>query len=84
MVIRNVTFDDLSIHRPASLPDQIPQADRYFPIKNRSAVFGYPYHMKFDVTDKVRILAVVPHDTSKLPESSPEGEGFSPIPRWGH
>jgi len=83
VVFRNVTFDDLNIHRLANLPDQLPQADGYFSMQNWLAVFGDPYHMKFDVIDSVRSLAVVLHNTASLLKSSPKGEGFSPIPRWG-
>ncbi len=84
VVFGNVAFDDLNIHCLANLPYQLPHPDRYFPMKNGLAVFGDPYHVEFDVIDSVRSLAVVFHNAASLLKSSPKGEGFSPIPRWGH
>jgi hypothetical protein len=38
----------------------------------------------FQIVNGMRSLAVVFHGTASLLKSSPEGEGFSPIPRRGH
>ena len=83
MVFGNTAFDDFDVHRFADLPDKVPQADRYFTVKNWLAVFRDPHHMKFDVINSVRSLTVLVHNTASLLKSSPKGEGFSPIPRRG-
>ncbi len=84
VVFGNMALDDLNIHCLANLPYQVPYSDRYFLMKKGLAVFGDPYHTKLDVIDSVRSLAVVFHNTASPLKSSPKGEGFSPIPRWGH
>jgi hypothetical protein len=84
VVFGNVALDNLNIHGLADLPDQVSHPNRYLSGEHWLAVFGDPYHVKFDVINSVRGLAVVLHNTASLLKSSPKGEGFSPIPRGGH
>jgi len=50
--------------------------------KNRLAVFRDPDNVIFDVVYGMTGFPIVLHAASIL-KSSPEGEGFSPIPREG-
>ena len=84
MVFGDVAFDDLNIQGLAYLPDKFPQADGHVPKENRLAVLGDPNQVIFQIVYGMRGLAVVFHSTASLLKSSPEGEGFSPIPRMGH
>ena len=83
MVFGDMTLDNVNIHGLTGLPEQIPKANCYLAVKHRLAVFGDPYHVKLEVIDGMRCLAVMFHDTASLLKSSPKGEGFSPIPRRG-
>jgi len=52
----------------------------YFTTKNWLAVFGYPHYVIFYVIDGMAAFSVM-LNTASILKSSPQGEGFSPIPR---
>jgi hypothetical protein len=82
MIPRNMTFDDLHITRLTNLADQIPCPLCSIDSQYGLAVFRDSYDVKFDVVYRMARLPVILH-TASLLKSSPEGEGFSPIPRRG-
>ena len=81
--MRNMTLDDLHIFRPTYLSDQLAHSLCNVSPQNRLAVFGDPNDMVFNVVYGMTRFPVILHTASIL-KSSPEGEGFSPIPRMGH
>jgi hypothetical protein len=83
MIFGDVAFDNLNIQGSAYFPDEFSQPDGHVSKENRFAVLADPYQMIFQIVDGMRGLAVVFHGTANLLKSSPEGEGFYPIPRRG-
>jgi len=79
-----VAFYNLDVHALADLPDQFPNPYRHVSKENRLAVFRDPNKMILGVIYRMRGFAIFLHNTASLLKSSPEGEGFSPIPRRGH
>ena len=82
MILGDVASDYLDVHALTDFADQIPQAGCHVSKENRLAVFGDPHKMVLDVIYSMRGLAIFLHNSASLLKSSPEGEGFSPIPRW--
>ena len=82
VIAGNVPLENLNIFGLADFSNQFPQPRGYFACQNRLAVFGDPYQMKFQIINGVARSTVMFH-TASLLKSSPEGEGFSPNPRWG-
>ena len=82
MILRDMPPEDFNIIGFTYLTDQIPKPFRYLPSQNRLAVFGHPHQMVLQVINGMARFAIVLHTASIL-KSSPKGEGFSPIPRWG-
>ena len=80
--MRNMAFDDLHVIRPTYLTDKLPHPLCNIGPKDRLAVFGDPNDMVFNVVYGMTRFPVILHTASIL-KSSPEGEGFSPIPRGG-
>jgi len=83
MVFGDVAFNDLDIHGLADFSNQFPETKGHVSKEDRLAVLGDPYQMVLQIVNRMRGLAVVFHSTASLLKSSPEGEGFSPIPRRG-
>lgn len=84
MIFGDVAFDDLNLQGLAYLPDKFPQTAGHVSKENRLAVLGDPNQMIFQIVYGMGGLAVVLHGTASLLKSSPQGEGFSPLPRRGH
>ncbi len=91
-VIRgHFAFDDLDIVGLADLVDQIPGSYGGFSIEHLFAVFGNPNQVSFQIVFGMACGSIILHTmilriafrNIKL-KSSPEGEGFSPIPRGRH
>jgi len=56
---------------------------RRLTLKNSFTIFCYPNQVKFDIIRCMAGLTIMLH-AKRILKSSPEGEGFSPIPRMGH
>jgi len=82
MITRNITFYDFHIMRPANFSGQLSYPVSDVSSQNLLAVLSDPYNVIFYVVNGVARFPVVLHTASIL-KSSPEGEGFSPNPRWG-
>ena len=82
MIARNMTLDNLNFVRPAYLTDQFPCTLRNIRSKDWLAVFRNPNYVISKVVDCMARFTVMLHFASIL-KASPEGEGFSPIPRMG-
>jgi hypothetical protein len=78
----DVPLENLNIFGLTDFSHQLPHPRGYFACQNWLAVFGDPYQMKFQIVNGVARSTVMFH-TASLLKSSPEGEGFSPNPRWG-
>ena len=83
MIFGDVAFNDLDIHRLTYLSNQFSEPKGHVSKENRFAVLGDPYQMVLQIVNGMGGFAVVFHGTANLLKSSPEGEGFSPIPRRG-
>ena len=82
MISRNMSFHDLNVLGFTNLSDQFPYSLSNIRAQHLLAVFRHPYQMIFQIINGMARLAIVLHTASIL-KSSPEGEGFSPIPRRG-
>ena len=80
MVLGYLPLNDFDISSFAYLSYQITRSLGDFASQNWLAVFRDPYDMVLDVIDGMARLPIMFHTASIL-KSSPEGEGFSPIPR---
>ncbi len=84
MILGDVATDSIDVHAFTNFANQIPQAGCNVSKENRLAVFGDPNEILFDVIYSMLGLAIFLHNSASLLKYSPEGEGFSPIPQWGH
>jgi hypothetical protein len=82
MIPGNMTPDNLNIFRFADFPYQFTNPLANFTTQDRLAVFRYPNNVKFQIINGMAGFTIMLHTASIL-KSSPEGEGFSPIPRKG-
>ena len=82
VIMRNMALYDLHFIRPTYLTDQLPHSLCNIGPQDLLAVFGDPNNVVFNVVYGMTRFPVILHTASIL-KSSPEGEGFSPNPRWG-
>ena len=78
----NVTFDDFDILTLTNFPDQLSGSRSNITAQNWLAVFGDPYDVVLQIVNGMARFPVI-LVTASILKSSPEGEGFSPIPRMG-
>ena len=82
MIPGNMPLNDFYILTLTNFPDQLPGPCSNLTGQNRLAVFGDPYDVVFQIVNGMARLPIILHTASIL-KSSPEGEGFSLIPRMG-
>jgi len=82
VIRRNVPFDDFDILPLANFSDQFPGSRSYVADQNWLAVFRDPDKVILQIVNGMARFAILFHTASIL-KSSPQGEGFSPIPRVG-
>ena len=83
MILGYMPLYDLNIHCQTNLSGQFTKPLGNYTGEHRLAIFRNPYQMILDVIDRMGGFAIILHNIASLLKSSPKGEGFSPIPRWG-
>ena len=82
VVLGNMPLDNLNIFRFANLTDQSSYSFSNISPQDWLAVLGYPNKVILYIVNGMAGFTIILHAASIL-KSSPEGEGFSPIPRVG-
>ena len=82
MILGYMAPNDLYIPYTTNLTDKLSNSSRCLTRQYRLTIFCYPNQVVFDIVCRMARLTVMLHVRIIL-KSSPEGEGFSPIPRMG-